>query len=254
MILSAHDLCFTYGQRLILENIGFELQRGEWLTIVGPNGAGKTTLIRCLLGLLRPTRGEVRLEGKPLSALSRWEIARRMALLPQNSEVPFGFTVRDIVAMGRTPHLGRFRPMAEQDQTIVEQALAATETANLADRPVTQLSGGESQRVFLARAFAQDTRILVLDEPTTNLDLFHERTLLDQVRQRKEQGVAVVAVLHDLNLAARYSDRILALSSGRMAALGTPEETLTAELIHTIFRVEPVILRDPNSQQLRILA
>jgi iron complex transport system ATP-binding protein len=253
MLLEADSLTFAYGRRPVLEDVSFGLQRGEWLTVVGPNGAGKSTLLRCLLGLVRPQRGEVRVEGRPLFRLSRREIACRLALLPQSTEIPFGFRVREVVATGRTPHLGRFQPMSAADHALVDQALLATDTAELAERPVTQLSGGESQRVFLARAFAQDTPILVLDEPTTNLDLFHERTLLDQVRRRQEQGTAVLAVLHDLNLAARYANRVLVLSEGKVAALGTPEQIFTPELISNIFRVEPLIMRDPQSEQVRIL-
>jgi iron complex transport system ATP-binding protein len=253
MPLATRGLCCAYGRRPVLAHVSFDLKPGEWLTVVGPNGAGKTTLLRCLLGLVRPSAGEVLVGGRPLQSLGRREIARHLALLPQNVEIPFGFTVREVVATGRTPHLGRFRPMSPADHALVAQALAATETTELADRRVTQLSGGESQRVFLARAFAQDTPVLVLDEPTTNLDLFHERTLLDQVRRRQQQGVAVLAVLHDLNLAARYSDRILVLAAGRPAALGTPEQTLTPELIRCVFRVEPVLLPDPESGRLRLL-
>lgn len=252
MLLSAQALAFSYGRRSVLTDVGFSVQPGEWLTIVGPNGAGKTTLLRLLLGLLQPTQGEIRINDRPLSALSRREMARHIALLPQIAELPFGFTVRDVVAMGRTPHLGRFQPMRAADHEAVSAALQATETAELAERPVTELSGGEAQRVFLARAFAQQTPILVLDEPTTNLDLFHERTLLDQVQRRQQQGAAVIAVLHDLNLAARYSDRILLLSAGRVAALGNPTETLTPTLLQQIFRLPLLVQRDPESERLRI--
>lgn len=252
-MLEARSISFAYGKQPVLRDVSFALQHGEWLTVVGPNGAGKTTLVRCLLGLVKPDCGDVLLDGRSLRSLSRREVARNVALLPQATELPFGFQVREVVSTGRTPHLGRFQPMRATDHALVEQALAATETTMLADRPITQLSGGEGQRVFLARALAQDTRILVLDEPTTNLDLFHERALLDQVKHRQSQGVAVLAVLHDLNLAARYSDRILILDEGSVAALGTPDQTLTVEHIQGIFRIEPVIVRDPHSQQIRIL-
>ncbi len=252
MLLQAQSLSFSYGRHPVINDVRFALHPGEWLTIVGPNGAGKTTLLRLLLGLVKPQQGQVLLNGRPMFRMVRWEVAQKIALLPQMAEIPFGFSVREVVAMGRTPHLGRFRPMSEHDHEIVERALQDTETTELADRPVTELSGGESQRVFLARAFAQDTTILALDEPTTNLDLFHERLLLEQVRRRQEQGIAVLAILHDLNLAARYSNRILVLSNGKIAALGSPEETLTVETIQSIFRVQPAIIRDPQSQHMRI--
>lgn len=242
--LEARSLSFAYGNRQVLTDVSFTLPAGEWLTVVGPNGAGKTTLIRIILGLLRPTQGTVHLDGQDMTRLSRRRIAQQMALLPQMAELPFGFTVREVVAMGRTPHLGRFRPLSDVDQSAIDRALHDTETSTLADRPVTELSGGEAQRVFLARAFAQQPKMLVLDEPTTNLDLFHERTLLDRVRTRRENGCAVLAVLHDLNLAARYSDRVLVLSEGKVAATGGPVEVLTAERIKEIFRVQVTVMED----------
>lgn len=253
MVLRVESLSFAYGKRTILSDVSFALDQGQWLTIVGPNGAGKTTLLRCLLGLLRPERGEVTVAGRSLAAMSPRDIARLMALLPQQAEMPFGFSVREIVAMGRTPHLGRFQPMTTQDHELVDQALRDTETTDLADRPVTALSGGETQRVFLARAFAQNTPLLILDEPTTNLDLFHERTLLDQVHARQQKDTAILAVLHDLNLAARYSDLILVLSAGRVVAIGPPQTILTTERIQSVFRVETKIWQDPNSHQISII-
>ncbi len=249
MLLEASSLSFRYGKQEVLADVDFQLTPGEWISVVGPNGAGKTTLLRLLLGLLKPFSGTITLDGKPLSSLSRTEIARKIAFLPQFIEMPFGFTVREVVAMGRTPYLGRFRPMDNADHAAVERALEKADIVDLCDRPVTQLSGGEAQRVFLGRAFAQETPILALDEPTTNLDLFHQQQLLNQV---KEHGQAVIAVLHELNLAARYSDRILILADGKVSAFGAPEETMTPEQIETAFRVKTSVTRDQNTERLRI--
>jgi iron complex transport system ATP-binding protein len=254
MLLAAHELSFSHGQTTVLDGVSFALDRGQWLAVVGPNGAGKTTLLRLLLGFHRPARGSVTLDGQALGMLPRREIARRLALVPQLTETPFGFTVRETVAMGRTPWLGRFQPPGSSDEQLVEQALQATALTELADRIITELSGGERQRVFLARALAQNTPALLLDEPTTNLDLFHERQLLEQVRARQQAGLAVIAVLHDLNLAARYADRVLVLNRGRVAAFGPPAQTLTVEVIETVFRVCPVLATDPRTGSTHIIA
>lgn len=253
MLMRVEGVAFSYHDHPVLCDVNFDLRSGEWLTIVGPNGAGKSTLLRLLLGLQKPIEGQIILDGRFLHKMSRREIATHMALLPQHPEMPFGFTVREIVSMGRTPYLGRFRPMDQNGHGIIAAALTETETEDLQNRPVTELSGGEAQRVFLARAFAQATPILALDEPTTNLDLFHERMLLEQVKKRQQNGTTIIAVLHDLNLAARYSDRILVLHNGTIAALGTPEEIFTEELIEDVFKVPLEILRDPKTQRLRIL-
>ncbi|MGF1579086.1 MAG: ABC transporter ATP-binding protein [Gemmataceae bacterium] len=249
MLLEASSLSFRYGKQEILQEVDFHLNVGEWVSVVGPNGAGKTTLLRLLLGLLSPLAGTILLDGEPLRTLSRTAIARKIAFLPQFIQMPFGFTVREVVAMGRTPYLGRFRPMCDADLTAVDRALERADVRSLSDRPVTELSGGEAQRVFLARALAQETSILALDEPTTNLDLFHQQQLLNQV---KEHGQAVIAVLHELNLAARYSDRILILSNGKVSAFGTPEETLTPDTIEAAFRVKTTVTKDPTTNRLRI--
>lgn len=254
MLLRADELMFSHGRQFLLEGVSFELDCGQWLAVVGPNGAGKTTLLRLVLHIHRPQRGTLLLDGRPIGTLSRREIARHMALVPQQVEMPFGFTVREMVAMGRTPWLGRFQPAGGRDHDLIEEALAATDLTELAERRITELSGGERQRVVLARALAQNTPLLVLDEPTTNLDLWHERQLLERVQQRQRQGQSVISVLHDLNLAARHADRVLVLDRGRVVAVGPPRETLTAAVIERVFRVPAVFTSDPRTGGMHIIA
>ncbi len=249
-LLEARDLGFAYDARRVLSGISFALSEGEFLGVIGPNGAGKSTLLRILLGLLAPDAGEVILKGSPLKALSRVEIARRAAFLPQGARTDFAFTGREIVAMGRNPWLGRFRPEGDEDRSLIAGAMRETESGPFADRLVTELSGGERQRVFLARAFAQAAPLLVLDEPNANLDLLHAFHLVDLVQARVRKGAAAVAALHDLNLAARVCDRILVLKDGRTAALGTPAEVLTPGLLKEVFGVKARVSRDEDGCQL----
>lgn len=250
-VLTVDDVSFGFGGRSVLEQIRFSVGPGEFLGVLGPNGAGKSTLLRLILGLLRPNTGQVRVLGEAVEGLARRAAARRMAFVAQNEQPAFGFVVRELVAMGRTPYLGRLQPAGPADRAIVQQALAETETTALAERPVTALSGGERQRVLLARAFAQATPLLLLDEPTANLDLFHELQFFSHVRERIRTGLAVIAVLHDLNLASAYCDRLLLLNAGRIAAVGAPTEVLTAERIHTVFRV-PAAVQSQSDGSLRI--
>ncbi len=249
-VLSARNLHFAYNGRPVLAGISFDLAVGEFLGLVGPNGAGKSTLLRLLLGILKPGGGEARLRDEPLGALPRAEVARRTAFLPQGAHADFAFTVREVVAMGRTPYLGRFRPEGPEDREAIRRAMEQTETAAMADRLVTELSGGERQRVFLARAFAQTTPLLLLDEPNANLDLLHAFQLVDLVQGHVRRGAAVIAALHDLNLAARVCDRILVLKDGAVAALGPPAQVLTTALLASVFGVKARVGRDEEGHLL----
>ncbi len=249
-LLEVRNLGFAYDEREVLSGISFSLAAGEFLGLVGPNGAGKSTLLRLLLGLISPAEGEVVLKGDPLSSLSRSEIARRAAFLPQGARTEFAFTGRDIVAMGRNPWLGRFRPEGDEDRTLIAEAMRETESEPFADRFVTELSGGERQRVFLARSFAQAAPVLVLDEPNANLDLLHAFHLVDLVQARVRKGSSAVAALHDLNLAARVCDRILVLKEGKTAALGRPAEVLTPGLLKEVFGVKARVSTDEDGHLL----
>ncbi len=224
-----------YGGADVLAACDLRLEPGEALGVIGPNGAGKSTLIRVLTRRLAPRSGTVTVDGRPLARFGRLDLARALAVVPQVPELPAGYSVRDLVAMGRTPHLGLLRPEGDEDRRAVERALRATDTAALARREATRLSGGERQRVVLARALAQEPRYLLLDEPTNHLDLRYQVEMLAYTRQEVERGLGALVVLHDLNLAARFCDRLAVLDRGRVVAQGPPGEVLTASLVSRVY-------------------
>ena len=227
MLLEAREVTVRYGARTALHSVDLGVGPGEILGVIGPNGSGKSTLIRVLSGVRPPDRGAVLFEGRGLESVSRREKGRTIALVPQETHVSFPLVVRELVLLGRSPHTGSFGWERGRDHEVARQAMERTDVASLADRPLDELSGGERQRVVLARALAQEPRILLLDEPTTYLDLRHTVMLLDLVRELcREQGLAVVLVLHDLNLAGMYCDRLALLDQGRVHARGAPEEVL----------------------------
>jgi iron complex transport system ATP-binding protein len=225
---------------------------GELVALCGPNGAGKSTLLRLLLGLHRPLSGRVMLGGVPVAGLSRREIARGAALLPQDSPGDLPLTVREVVALGRLPHLGRFQPEGPDDQRAVELALEATDAAALAERPMTELSGGERHRVHLARALAQEAPVLLLDEPVAGLDLVHQLQALDRLRAMVDQGRGAVVALHDLSLAARGCDRLLLLAEGTLQADAPPREVLTPANLARFFGVRAELATDSAGRPLVI--
>lgn len=241
-MIDIQHLGFAIGSKTLLGNVSFTLVPGEILAVVGPNGAGKSTLLKCLSGEIEPTSGTILARKQALQQLPPAQVARWRGVLPQISHVPFAFTAREIVLLGRSPHLvGR---ESHHDHWVTEAALEATDAAHLAERSVQTLSGGELQRVHLARVLAQiwepdaeHGRLLLLDEPTSALDLKHQHSLLRLTRRWAADGTAVLIILHDLNLAAQYADRLLWLDQGKVAALGTPRETFTAERIQAIFEV-----------------
>ena len=205
--------------------------------MLGRNGAGKTTLLRLLLGLIAPKRGAILLESSPIERLSRREVARRVAWVPGDAQPNFGFRVRELVAMGRNPYLGPFRPEGDEDRELVERALAWTDLSALAERPLPELSGGEWRRGLIARALAQETPGLLLDEPTANLDVAHQLELLQLLRELAGSGRAVLAALHDLSLASRFCTRVLVLSGGKIAAAGEPRAVLSEEHLAEFFGI-----------------
>jgi len=227
MRIDGHGVTVRYGAREALTDVDVSVLPGEVLGIIGPNGSGKSTLVRVLAGLRRPDRGEVRLDDRELHGVGRRERGRAIALVPQETHVSFPLRVRELVLLGRSPHTGAFGWEGAHDLEVARRAMDRTDTASFADRPIDELSGGERQRVVLARALAQEPRVLLLDEPTTYLDLRHTVLLLDLVRTLcREQPLAVALVLHDLNLAGMYCDRLLLLSEGRAHASGPPSEVL----------------------------
>jgi len=245
VLLAARVLAWGTGGRRILGPVDLEVRRGECLVVVGPNGAGKTTLLRLLTGLLRPSAGEVSYRDRTFSALSRRELARRIAYVPQIRPAHVPLTVEEVVLLGRYPHLSAFQmaPRSE-DFTAVEDALRLVGIEELRERPVDELSGGERQAVFIAAALAQESELLVLDEPTIHLDARHQSDLAGLLlRLKAESGRTVVLATHDLNLASLLGDRLLAVSGGKILAVGTPAEILRPDLLETLFRARFEIVR-----------
>lgn len=243
-LCQATGVAFGYGARSVFREVSFAVGPGELVALCGPNGAGKSTLLRLLLGLHVPSAGVVRLGGVPVETLSRRQIARRAALLPQDAPADLPLTVREAVALGRLPHLERFQIESEVDLSAVARALALTDTAELADRPVTEISGGERQRVHLARALAQEAPLLLLDEPIAGLDLSHQLQALDLLRATVDTGRAAVVALHDLSLAARRCDRMLLLAEGALRADAAPSAVLTPEILARHFAVRAEVRID----------
>lgn len=246
--LEARGLDFGYQpERPVLEGLDLRIERGEVVGLVGPNGAGKTTLLRLLAGIARPWRGEVLLFGAELQGLRPRERARRLALVPQESEPVFEFTALETVLMGRAPHLGLLGLEGPEDRRIARRALEEADVLELADRPLGQLSGGERQRVIVARALAQEPELLLLDEPTAHVDLGHKLAVDELLERRnREGGLTVVTVSHDLSHAARSCRRLLLVHRGGIMADGSPREVLTAENLRGAYGVEASILEDPS--------
>jgi iron complex transport system ATP-binding protein len=245
-LLTAQNLSFAYDGRPVLKGVSLAVEAGEFAGLIGANGSGKTTLLRILLGLL-PASGEVRLCGDPLESLNRREIAKRATIVPQETRIDFAFTVREIVAMGRTPYLGRFTPERAVDREAITRVMCETGISDLAERHVTELSGGERQRVHLARALAQRTRIILLDEPTANLDLTHQYDAFELVLEFARSGGAALAAIHDLSLAARFCDRLLLLSEGKIVAAGSPPEVITESNLAHHFALRASVRRDDET-------
>jgi iron complex transport system ATP-binding protein len=246
--LRAEGVTVGYGGAPVVKDLSLEVVDGQVTTIVGPNGCGKSTLLRTMARLLAPTSGTVVLDGEPIGATSTKEVARRLALLPQSPVAPEGLVVGDLVARGRHPHQRWFQQWSREDEGVVEEALAATDTLDLRDRALDQLSGGQRQRAWIAMTLAQDTDLLLLDEPTTFLDLAHQVEVLELVcRLNRERGRTVAMVLHDLNLAARYSDRIVVMAGGEVVAQGDPGSVLTEELLADVFGLVADVLPCPRT-------
>lgn len=246
---SAHTLrlehiSYQAGERQILQDISLHVTSGELVAIVGRNGAGKSTLLHVIAGLRPVNQGAVWLDGQPLSHFTRKAIARQLALLPQQARIDFGFLVHDIVRMGRYPHRGRFRPPSPVDEAAVRQAMEVTGTEFLAQRLITEVSGGERQLILLAQALAQGPRFLLLDEPTANLDIAHQRHVMQLLQRLAGDGMGVVAVMHDLSMAVRCFPRLILLDDGAIVADGPSTEVLTAETIERVFRVQARFHRD----------
>jgi iron complex transport system ATP-binding protein len=253
-LLSAHQIEFAYNGRMVLRGVDLALERGGLVALLGPNGSGKTTLLKILNGILSPRAGHVALDGDNLAAFSRRAIARRIALVPQEVNVPFAFTVREMVLLGRTPHIRPLFGESARDRAAIDRALALTETRALAARVFGELSGGERQRVMVAMALAQvlldpglKPAVLLLDEPTVHLDINHQIEVLELIRKlNRERGLTVLATMHDLNLAALYFDRLMLLSDGRIITEGTPRAVLSKERVQGVFGTDVLVADHPT--------
>jgi len=246
--LSGSGLTLAYDGRTVAEDLSVAIPDQSFTVIVGPNACGKSTLLRALSRLLKPRAGTVVLDGADIASLPTKRVAQILGLLPQSSIAPDGITVADLVSRGRHPHQGLLRQWSREDERIVAESMAATGVADLAERAVDELSGGQRQRVWTAMVLAQQTPLLLLDEPTTYLDIAHQIEILDLcARLHEEEGRTLVAVLHDLNQAARYATHLIVLCDGRVAASGKPEEIVTAELVETVFGLPCRVIEDPES-------
>ncbi|MFY1631797.1 ABC transporter ATP-binding protein [Solwaraspora sp. WMMB335] len=246
--LRTRALRLGYGAQVVVPRLDLDIVDGSVTAIVGPNGCGKSTLLRALGRLLRPTAGEVLLDGQRIQQLPTREVARRLGILPQSPSAPDGLTVADLVMRGRQPHQSWLRQWSRADEQVVTQALAWTGLTELATHPVDTLSGGQRQRAWISMALAQGTDILLLDEPTTYLDLAHQIDVLELVdRLHREHGRTVVMVLHDLNLAARYARQLIAMKDGEVLAGGPPAQVLTPELVEQVFGLRVMVIEDPAS-------
>ena len=245
--LSGTGLTLAYDQRVVATDLSVTIPDASFTVIIGPNACGKSTLLRALARMLKPKAGAVHLDGSVITSLPSKEVARRLGLLPQSSIVPDGITVADLVARGRYPHQKLMRQWSKADEAAVAEAMRATDVAELADRIVDELSGGQRQRVWLAMALAQETPILLLDEPTTYLDISHQIEVLDLCADLHEAGRTMVAVLHDLNQACRYATHLIVMRDGKVVAAGDPAEIVTPELVQRVFDLRCEIIQDPQT-------
>ncbi|MBF8170568.1 MULTISPECIES: ABC transporter ATP-binding protein [Streptomyces] len=246
--LSTEDLTLGYGDRTVIEGLDLTLAAGRITVIVGANACGKSTLLRSMSRLLAPRAGRVVLDGREVHRTPAKELARTLGLLPQSPVTPEGITVLDLVGRGRHPHQRAFSRWTAKDDAAVAAALEATQTTDLMDRSVDELSGGQRQRVWIAMALAQQTDLLLLDEPTTFLDISHQVEVLDLLTDlNRTRGTTIVMVLHDLNLAARYADRLIALASGGLHAAGPTEDVMTRDMVQSVYGMESRVIEDPVS-------
>jgi iron complex transport system ATP-binding protein len=245
-LLEANQIDFSYNGHLTLEKVDIQLKPGECVALLGPNGSGKTTLLKTLCGIFTPRAGSIKWNGENLAAMHRREIARNIAMVPQELSVPFAFTVREMVTLGRTPYVRPLFGETIRDHHAVDRALEMTETSAFANRLVSELSGGEQQRVVIAMALAQEPQVLLLDEPTVHLDINHQIQVLELVRKlNRECGLTVLATMHDMNLSSLYFDRLILLRGGKIITQGKPRDVLSQEQVRSVFDTEVIVQSHP---------
>lgn len=250
-LLSAENVSFSYANTPTLFDIDFALDCGARRALLGPNGSGKTTLLKLLTGILHPTRGAIFFQDTNLKKMTRREIAKRVALVPQELNLQFGFTVQQLIMLGRTPHVHALSGATKHDREVVERVVELTELSEMRERVVTELSGGEQQRVVIAMALAQEPQVLLLDEPTVHLDINHQVEILELLRKlNRERELTVLATMHDLNLAALYFDDLVLLERGRIVAQGVPQDVLKVERIRDVFKANVLIQPHPTRAEL----
>ena len=246
-MIKINNVCFSFEQE-VLRNININIERGKFYTILGPNGSGKTTLLRLLSKSLNMEKGEISIYGKNLTQIKAAMLAKEMAVVPQSTEIEFDFSVQDIVLMGRTPHISRFCSESEKDIKIAMNAMKCTNTWNLKNKSINALSGGEKQRVVVARAIAQETGIILLDEPISHLDIHHQIEIMNGLKKlNKNKKITIIAVLHDLNIAAAYGDHMILMHDGGVYRDGTPEEVLTEDIIKKVYGLEVYVTKNPKT-------
>lgn len=255
MALKVEDIDVKYGSTKVLERINFSAAKGEFVGVIGPNGSGKTTLLRSISRVLKPDVGAVYLDREEIYSMRSRDVARNIAVVSQEADIGFDFTALEIVLMGRNPHLRRLQMESEKDFEIARNAMKITNTLHLAERPITELSGGERQRVFIARALAQQPKLLLLDEPYVHLDVSNQIEILGLIKNLTKDGLAVISVFHDLNLASIYCDWLILLHNGKIKATGTPDEILTPDNIKKVYNVDAIVKKNPatNSVYLTML-
>jgi iron complex transport system ATP-binding protein len=252
-MIKVHSISFRYHEDWVLQDVTFRVERGEFVGVIGPNGSGKTTLLKALYRLVAPQKGEILFELVPMKKMDRMDIAKRIAVVPQETHLLFPFTVLETVLMGRSPYLGGLMFESQKDLEIARKAMEWTNIVPFSERPIDELSGGERKRVFIARALAQEPEVILLDEPTTNLDIHHQIDFLDLILTlNRERGLTIVMASHDMNMASEFCDRLILLQRGRIYKTGRPEEVITRENIESVYGCEVWIDQHPVSGMPRI--
>lgn len=251
--LEVEDLKFGYGKKLVLDEVSFNIKKGEFISIIGPNGSGKSTLLKTLNNIYNPWKGKIIIKGRNIKELKKKELARVMALVLQDNNIDYEFTVEEIILMGRHPHKGRFEKENKNDYKIIEESLEMTNTTYLRNRIITEISGGEKQRVMIAKALAQRPEIILLDEPTSHLDINHQIEILKLLKDmNKEKGTTIILVIHDINLGIRYSDKVIMLNEGKIIDIGNPEDVITKENIELSYNIKVEIEKNKYTDSLYI--